>query len=162
MKGQWVDLAILAVAVFEVSRGYVAGFLVTVLSVIGYIGGGLAGLEVALHFQKGWSSVPGKVSMFIGAIVIGTSLGQWLMRKVGRFFHNKILFGPFQLLDSILGSAFSLIRVAVFTYIAAAILLATPWGWAHENIPPSKIYQELHKKAPNVLTKITDQIKSFT
>jgi uncharacterized membrane protein required for colicin V production len=162
MNGQWIDLGILVIGVISIVTGYLSGFLVTIFSVVGYVVGGVGGLELAIQFQNNLSNPIGKFSMFITAIVVGSTVGQWLMKKAGKQIHQKVLFGPFQWIDSVLGAFFALLRAVVLLYLVFAIVMATPWKWGHQNLPQSKIYQEMQKRAPHVLTQVTDQIKKFT
>ena len=161
MKPQWLDLILALGFIAAAARGYRAGFVVSILAAIGFIGGGVGALIVILKFVNDWHGVLGKFGLIIAAIFMGASIGEWVMRKLGSFFHKKILFGPFRWVDSILGAAFSLLRTAVITYLVAAIFLATPWSWAHQSIPQSKVYQEMKKLAPNVITHVTKQVKKF-
>ena len=162
MKSQWIDLILALGFIVSAARGYRAGFISSILSAIGFIGGGVAALIAILSWVNNWSGVIAKFSLIIGAIFMGTSLGEWLMRKVGRFFHKKILFGPFRWADSVLGAAFSLLRTLVMVYLIAAVLTATPWSWAQQAIPGSKIYTEMKKFAPSLITQVTQQVKKFT
>jgi uncharacterized membrane protein required for colicin V production len=161
MKSQWLDLIVAVGFIAAAARGYRAGFVVSILSAIGFIGGGVGALLIILKVVNNWHGILGKFGLIIAAIFMGASLGEWIMRKFGAFFHKKILFGPFRWVDSLLGAAFSLLRTVVITYLVAAILLATPWSWAHQAIPGSHIYQEMKKLAPSVITKVTEQVKKF-
>ena len=161
MKSQWLDLILALGFIAAGARGFRAGFVSSVLAAIGFVGGGVGALLLVLKVVNNWQGVLGKFSLIIAAIFMGASLGEWLMRKFGSFFHKKILFGPFRWIDSLLGAAFSLLRTAVITYLVAAILLATPWSWAHQTIPGSAIYKEMTKLAPTAITQVTKQIKKF-
>jgi len=149
----WVDLVFIVVALLGFIKGYKAGFLATIFSVVGYIGGGLAGLALGLHYFH--SHGVSKFFYLFFAVTIASAIGEALLRSVGKLFHSKILFGPFKWLDSLLGAAFSLLRALVGLLIFAHLLLITPWGWAHSNIPKSEIYQKLNNAAPSIITDLT-------
>jgi len=159
MSKHLVDLLILIALVASFIRGYKAGFLASIFSAIGFVGGGLLGLYLALHVVKNWGGVIGHLFLIIAIVSIGSALGERVLKGFARFFHGKILFGPFKWLDSLLGAAFSIIRTAILLYILAVLLLATPWSWAHQNIPTSKAYHYVQKAVPGIVKDVTKEVK---
>jgi uncharacterized membrane protein required for colicin V production len=156
-----VDLIIFIALIASFIRGYRAGFLASIFSMIGFVGGGLLGLSVALHLIKNWGGVVGHLFLIIAVVSIGSALGERILKGFAKFFHGKILFGPFKWLDSLLGAAFSIIRTAILVYIMAMLLLATPWTWAQRNIPTSKSYQYVQKAMPGIVKNVTNEIKAI-
>ena len=161
MKYNWVDIVLALLILGSFIRGYRAGFLKSIFSMVGYVGGGVLGLAISWNYLKDWQSVFGKFALLLLAISIGSAIGQWLFSKFAEFFHNRILFGPFRWLDSLLGAAFSVIRIALMTYLVAVICLATPWQWADQNIPDSGIYQEIDKYTPVIIKSVTTKIQDL-
>jgi len=161
MKFNWVDI-VLALLIFgSFIRGYRAGFLKSIFSLVGYIGGGVIGLALGWKYLQSWQNIFGKFALLLLAISVGASLGQWLLSKFAKFFHDLILFGPFKWLDSLLGAAFSVISIALMAYLVATICLATSWQWADKNIPDSGIYQEIDKYTPMIIKNVTAKIKAL-
>jgi len=162
MKYNWVDIGLGALILFSFYRGYKAGFLKSVFSFVGYVGGGVLGLALAWNYLKDWDGVLTKFALLLLAISAGSVVGQWLLGKFAEFFHKTILFGPFKCLDSLLGAAFSILRTALMAYLIAVICLATPWQWADKNIPTSGIYQIIDEYTPMVIKNVTVKIKDFS
>jgi len=161
MKYNWIDIGLAILILFSFYRGYKAGFLKSIFSLLGYVGGGVLGLALAWNYLKDWDGVIQKFSLLLLAIAIGSAAGQWLLGKFAEFFHKTILFGPFKWLDSLLGAAFSIIRTVLMAYLIAVICLATPWQWANKNIPDSKIYQKVEQYTPTLIKSVTEKVKSF-
>ena len=161
MKYNWVDIGLAVLILLSFYRGYRAGFLKSIFSMIGYVGGGVLGLAISWNYLKDWDGVLQKFGALILAIAVGSAVGQMILIKFASFFHKKILFGPFKWLDSLLGAAFSVLRIALMAYLIAVVCLATPWQWASENIPSSRIYQEIDKYSPVVIKNVTDKITEF-
>jgi uncharacterized membrane protein required for colicin V production len=161
MKYNWVDalLALLILGAFI--QGYRAGFLKSIFSAVGYVGGGVLGLAISWNYLQDWKNIFGKFALLLLAISVGASIGQWLLTKVAKFFHDLILFGPFKWVDSLLGAAFSVIRAALMLYLIATICLATPWQWAEKNIPTSGIYKEIDSYTPMLIKKVTEKVKKL-
>jgi uncharacterized membrane protein required for colicin V production len=161
MKYNWVDIGLAALILLSFYRGYRAGFLKSIFSMIGYVGGGVLGLAISWNYLKDWDGVLQKFGALILAIAIGSAVGQLILIKFANFFHKKILFGPFKWLDSLLGAAFSVLRIVLMTYLVAVVCLATPWQWADKNIPDSKIYQKIDQYTPTLIKNVTEKVKSL-
>ncbi len=148
----WVDVFFILALLLSFFQGYRAGFLTTIFTFVGYIGGGLLGLTIGLHHFHS-HGVSRFVYLFL-AVVIGSSLGEALFRSIGKLFHKKILFAPFSWIDSLLGAAFSILRTTIMLLVLGHLLLVTPWSWVHQ-IPKSEIYSKLNAEAPSIITDIT-------
>jgi len=156
-----VDAILLIALIASFIRGYRAGFLASIFSMIGFVGGGLLGLYLALHIIKNWGGVVGHLFLIVAVVSIGSAIGERIMKSFAKFFHGKILFGPFKWIDSLLGAAFSIIRTAILLYIMAVLLLATPWSWAHQNIPISQSYKYVEKAMPGIVKDVTREVKAI-
>lgn len=152
----WIDAIFILAAIISLVQGYRAGFTTTIFSFVGYIGGGLLGLVLGLHyFHHIHSQGVSKFFLLFFAVTIGSTIGETLLKRVGKLFHSKLLFGPFKWLDSLLGAAFAILRAAIGLLILAHLLLITPWGWAQRNIPQSEIYTKLNAQAPAIISDLT-------
>ncbi len=155
----WVDVIFIVMAVLSLFQGYKAGFLTTIFSLIGYIGGGLLGLVLSLNYVHS-HGVMRFMQLFL-AITIGSAVGEAIFKRLGKLFHSKVLFGPFKWIDSLFGAAFAIVRAAIGLFILCHLLLITPWGWAHRNIPESKIYTTLNTHAPSAVTDLTKRAQGL-
>ncbi|CAN2245295.1 CvpA Uncharacterized membrane protein, required for colicin V production [actinobacterium SCGC AAA044-D11] len=161
MKYNWVDIGLGILILLSFYRGYRAGFLKSIFSMIGYVGGGVLGLAISWNYLKDWDGVIQKFAALILAIAVGSAVGQMILIKFASFFHKKMLFGPFKWLDSLLGAAFSVLRIVLMAYLIAVVCLASPWQWADKNIPDSKIYQKIDAYTPMLIKNVTDKITEF-
>ena len=159
MSYNWIDIVLAIALLLSIVAGYRAGFLKSIFAMIGFVGGGVGGLWLGLHFMNGWHNQIGKFSLLLIAISFAANSGKWLLEKLAKIFHNTILFGPLKWLDSLLGAAFSFIRTALAAFLIASLCLAMPWSWAHEKIAPSKIYQKINLYTPKIIRNVTDQIQ---
>ena len=146
----WVDWVILIATLAALVRGYRAGLLSTLFSVIGYIGGGFAGLFISLHFVTSWHSNAMKFAVIIIAIFVGAGVGEAIFGRFAKFFHGKMLIGPLKFVDSLLGAALSIARTLVMIFIIGKLLIAMPWAIGHNEIPQSKLFAQMEKSAPKI------------
>ena len=161
MKYNWVDIVLALLILGAFIHGYRAGFLKSIFSLVGYVGGGVLGLALGWNYLQNWQNVIGKFALLLLAISISASIGQWLLSKFAEFFHKQLLLGPLKRLDSLLGAAFSVIRITLMFYLVATICLATPWQWANQNIPDSQIYEKIDQYTPMLIKSVTEKVKKL-
>ena len=155
------DLIVAAVFLFTAFAGFKNGLIQSLFKAIGYIAGGVLGLVIALEVVKDWSSPLAKVVMAIVLIFVAASIGQYLLGKIGALFHKLVLFGPFKLIDSLLGASLSILRAAVLIYLSAILLIASPWGWTDSNIATSKFYTYFEKNLPKLITDYQPKVEEI-
>ena len=153
----WVDIIFVIGIILSFFRGWKVGLLSTLLSFIGYIGGGLLGLTIGLRYLHS-SGVTKFVLLFL-AVTAGSAIGEGIFKQIGKVFHHKILIGPFKWIDSLLGATFSMLSTVIMLVVLCHLLLITPWGWVQHNIPQSKIYTKLNAEAPSIISDINKRAK---
>ena len=90
-----LDIALLVVAIIAIATGYNRGALATLLSILGYFGGGVAGFALANWYSAEWKGLTAIIFLHLFAIFAGANLGRWVLEKSGIGIHKRILFGPF-------------------------------------------------------------------
>ncbi len=138
-----LDLILAGLIIFAIAQGFNRGLLPTLFALIGYLGGGVAGLFAAKEISGDWSGVVSIVGLYLVAIFAGAQIGSWLMTKVGAGFRKRILLGPLRFLDSVLGGALALIQVAIFAAIVLTIIDYLPWELPQNLIEDSRIYESV-------------------
>ena len=78
MKFNWVDAVLAFGAIVALARGYRAGFLKSIFAIFGFVGGGLLGLIIGLHYLNNLGNVIAKFGLLLLAISIGSTIGEWL------------------------------------------------------------------------------------
>jgi len=157
----YFDLAVLVIAALTAFSGFKNGLLQSIFKTVGYIAGGVLGLAIALEVVKNWQSNFAKIGAALVLIFLLAGIGEYLLGKIGLGIHKKILFGPFKLIDSLLGAALSLIRIVVVIYLVAILLIASPWSWANKNIQDSKFYTTIDSKLPKIITDYKPQVEDI-
>ena len=153
----WVDIFFIVAGVVSFFRGWKVGFLATLFTFVGYIGGGLLGVIVGLHYFH--SHGVSKFLFLLLTVTVFSTIGEGIFKNIGKLFHKKILFAPFTWIDSVLGAAFSILRTLIMLVILGHLLLITPWSWVHD-IPKSEIYGKLNAQAPTLISGITKRAEA--
>ena len=154
-----VDLILLLLAGIALFTGYHRGFLRTLFSTIGYIGGGVLGLTLSLHYLSKVESQINKFALALAAIFLGAEIGRRICGSLAQFFRTKILWAPLRLIDSVAGALLELIRTAILAYLLISLLLWAPWSVARSSIAQSIAYPKMKAVAPEILTQLRREIE---
>jgi uncharacterized membrane protein required for colicin V production len=154
-----IDLALIAVALFSFYRGWRSGLLKSAFSLLGFIGGGLLGLIAGTKYLDGVSNIVGKFSLFILFISIGSTIGEWVLTRIGQLVHDKVMFAPVKWLDSILGAAFEILKAAIVIYLIFTLIIAAHWATPSKYINQSKLFSKAKVVVPSVIKDATAKVK---
>ena len=141
--------------------GYRNGLIKSIFSTIGYIAGGVLGLAAAANYLSTWQSELQKVGLALLAILLGATLGEFLLGKIGSLFRKVLFMPPFKLIDSLLGAGLSVARAAFVLYLVAALLVVSSWSVADEHIKPSRSYLCAELYLPSVITQAKEVFLSY-
>ena len=141
--------------------GYKNGLVKSIFSTIGYIAGGVLGLAVAVNYFSTWQSEIQKVGLALLAILLGATLGEFLLGKIGSLFRKVLFMPPFKLLDSLLGAGLSVARAAFVLYLVSTLLVVSSWSLADEYIKPSRIYTYTESHLPSVMKEVRAEIDNL-
>src|SRR3954464_13775591 len=115
-------LLILVCAGFAVS-GYRQGFLIGVLSFIGFLGGGVLGAKYAAALQQAIGGPGAKSPLFALLVVfVAATLGQLAATAVGISLRRPITWDPARLLDSVGGAVVSVVSVLLVAWLVGSAL----------------------------------------
>src|SRR3954465_11385016 len=95
MRGDLLDVILLIAALLFAVSGYRQGFVVGVLSFIGFLGGGVIGAKVAPAIRNS-GPLDGCPEALVGLAVvfIAASIGQVLATVAGAAVRNRLTFKP--------------------------------------------------------------------
>lgn len=139
---------LLACAGFAVS-GYRQGFIIGVLSFVGFFGGGVVGAKYAasLHHAfggHGRSAVFGLVVVFVAA-----ALGQVLATIVGDVLKRRITWRPARQVDSLAGAAISVVSVLLVAWVLGTALAHSALTGIARQIQHSRILTAIDRVMPD-------------
>lgn len=154
-----VDGVLILSAVGAVISGFRRGFLQSLFSTIGYIGGGILGLGLGLDFTSKVHSSLNRFLLVFFAIFLCAEIGKRVLGMLATFFRARLLWSPLRFIDSVAGVALELVRVTIFAYLLIALALWSPWPFAKHAIAESKIYPQMKKQMPHALDKLRADIE---
>jgi len=150
--GLAIDLVLLALLLGYAASGYRQGLVVSVLSLVGFLGGGALGMAVlpALFAGWGWAGehvLPSRL-LLVGLVFFLASLGQSIAMTTGRRLRRHLRARPAVALDSVLGALASLLAVAVLTWFVAGGLRGVTSGSFARAIGDSRVLQAIDTVVP--------------
>ena len=157
----YIDLIVILILFIAFYGGYRNGLIKSIFSTIGYIAGGVLGLVAAANYLSTWQSELQKVGLALLAILLGATLGEFWLGKIGSLFRKVLFMPPFKLIDSLLGAGLSVARAAFVLYLVSTLLVVSSWSWAEEQIKPSKIYTYTESHFPSVMKEIRAEINDL-
>lgn len=127
--GTLLDLVLLAgVALFALS-GYRQGFVVGVLSFVGFLGGGLLGAVAAPTVAKALDGTISAPVVGLVVVFVVASLGQVLAATLGVAVRRRFAAAlPIRLLDSGAGGLLSAASVLLVAWFLASAIVGSPYG----------------------------------
>ena len=114
-------LLLLACAGFAVS-GYRQGFIIGVLSFVGFFGGGVLGARYATTMHS-WFGGHGRSAVFgLVVVFVAAAIGQILATVVGDVVRRKVTWRPARQVDAVAGAAVSVISVLLVAWFLGTAL----------------------------------------
>ena len=157
----YFDSIVVLILLIAFYGGYKNGLIKSIFSTIGYITGGVLGLAASANYLSTWQSELQKVGLALLAILLGATLGEFLLGKIGSLFRQVLFVPPFKFIDSLLGAVLSVARAAFVLYVVATLLVVSSWSLADEYIKPSKIYTNTESHLPSVMKEIRAEIDNL-
>jgi len=127
VSGDLLDLVLLALAAAFAVAGYRQGFIIGVLSFVGFTGGAVIGIylapgiAMALTARQNVQAVLAIVGVFVVAV-----LGMLVASALGALIRSHIRGGPSTLLDSIGGAAVNVVAILVLAWMIGRLVAFTP------------------------------------
>ena len=154
----YFDFIVILILLIAFYGGYRNGLIKSIFSTIGYIAGGVLGLAASVNYLSTWQSELQKVGLALLTILLGATLGEFLLGKIGLLFRKVLFVPPFKFIDSFLGAGLSVARVAFVLYLVSSLLVVSSWSLADEQIKPSKIYTYTESHLPLVMKQVKAEI----
>ena len=154
----YFDFIVIGVLLLAFYSGYKNGLIKTIFKSAGYIAGGVLGLAAAVNYLSTWQNQLHKVVIALLAILLGATLGEYLLGKVGAIFRVALFLPPFKFIDSLLGASLSVLRAGFILYLLATLLVFSTWGIANEYMKPAKSYTYADSHLPSAMSEIKSEI----
>lgn len=158
---QWLDLAILAVALVAAISGWRSGAPGSLLALVGVVLGAVAGVLLAPHVVSHISGPRTQlfVTLFLilALVVVGEIAGVVLGRAVRSAIRNPTL----RIFDSVVGVALQLALVLTASWLLGTALKSSPQPNLVAAVGGSQVIAEVDAVAPNWLRSVPNRLSAL-
>ncbi|MCE9515538.1 MAG: acid resistance serine protease MarP [Mycobacterium sp.] len=160
-SSQWLDIAIIGVALIAAISGWRSGALGSLLSFVGVILGAIAGVMLAPHLVGHIDSPRAKLFVALFLILALVVVGEIAGVVLGRAVRNSIRSGGVRGVDSVVGVALQLVVVMVAAWLLATPLKSTDQPSLAAAVRGSKVVAEVDKYAPDWLRAVPKRMSGL-
>ena len=138
-----LDILLLVAAVWFAIVGYRQGFVVGILSVIGFLGGGLVAVYL-LPVVWSWTTDDSKVSttaavVAVVVVIVCASVGQALTTHLGNKLRRYITWSPARALDATGGALVNVVAMLLVAWLIGSALAGTTLPTLGKEVRNSKV-----------------------
>jgi hypothetical protein len=145
------DAIFTLVAFGALFNGYKNGLLTTILRTAFFLIGGVTAMYLVVKYdQSGW---------LILAIIVGAYAAAWVGTQIAKALKFTLIRGPLRFLDSVLGAILELSKYVILFFVVGTILLWAPWVSGQNTVSESKVYLQINKHAPALITDIRHRVE---
>ncbi|MEU1197455.1 MarP family serine protease [Streptomyces sp. NPDC005813] len=147
-----LDILLLVAAVWFAIVGYRQGFVVGVLSVIGFLGGGLVAVYL-LPLIWGWATDDTEVSttaavVAVIVVIVCASVGQALTTHLGNKLRRYITWSPARALDATGGALVNVVAMLLVAWLIGSALAGTTLPTLGKEVRNSKVLLGVSRALP--------------
>ena len=142
-----VDLILLVLGVVAAFSGYRNGLVGGVLSFAGFIVGALVGALIAPRVLGSVSGVVAAV-LGVGIVVVAAGIGNALAGLVGSWVRDTVSWRPVRVVDSVGGSMFGVLSLALVAWVVASALIVVPLGAVSTEVRGAAVLGEIDTVMP--------------
>jgi S1-C subfamily serine protease len=128
VPGDLLDVVLVVAAILFAISGYRQGFVVGVLSFVGFLGGGILGAQVApqLATVQFFEQFP-RVVVALAIVFLFASLGQVLATLVGGAVRRRLTWRPARQVDALAGAVISVLSLLLVSWLVARAVASSPY-----------------------------------
>jgi S1-C subfamily serine protease len=149
MRGDLLDIILLAASLLFALSGYRQGFVVGVLSFVGFLGGGILGAKVApsLAHSSALSSFPSTTTAIVLVFLFAT-IGQVAATFIGSWVRKHLVWKPARIVDAIAGGAVSVISLLLVAWLVGTAVASSPLTGLASQVRRSQVLAVVDSAVP--------------
>jgi hypothetical protein len=141
------------IALGALFNGYKNGLVTTLIRTAFFIVGAIAAMYFVVQYNKtGW---------LIVAIITGAYAAAWVGTQIAKTLRFTLIRGPLRWIDSAAGAIFEVGKYVLLFYVIGTIILWSPWSAGQNDLAKSKVYLQIDRHAPGVITSAHKEIEKL-
>ena len=157
MRGDLLDILLLAAGVLFAVSGYRRGFAVGALSFLGFLGGGILGARLAPRVAA-TSPLQGLDTTLVALALVFllATVGQLLASVVGGRLRGTLTWGPARLVDAALGALVSVGSLLLVVWLVATAVASAPYPRLASQVRRSVVVAAVDAAVPDSARRFFD------
>jgi S1-C subfamily serine protease len=149
VPGDFLDLILIVLVIAFAVAGYRQGFIIGVLSFVGFIGGGAIGaafapkIARAITVNPGWQAVTAIIMVFLAAMI-----GQLLASGLGVAMRSRLTWRPATFVDSVGGAVVSALAVLLIAWVIGSAVAYAPFPVISRQVNNSAVLRTVDRLMP--------------
>ena len=148
-RGDLLDLILLGACVLFGVSGYRQGFVVGVLSFVGFLGGGVLGARIApsVAHSGPFSGLP-TTTVAVSVVFFAAVLGQLLATVVGGWVRTHLVWHPIRVVDAIAGAGVSVVSLLLVAWLVGTAVASSPFTGLAAQVRRSEVLHAVDGAVP--------------
>ncbi|MGP3919996.1 MarP family serine protease [Nonomuraea sp. NBC_00507] len=162
MRGDLLDLILIGLMVAFGISGYRQGFIIGVMSFVGFAGGAVLGVFIAPPIAK--AVVDGDTPQALLAIVIvflSATIGQFASSTIGAVVRSHVTWEPAKMADAVGGTFASALSVLVFAWLIGSLIISTAFTPLVDQVKNSALLTTVDDAIPQAARNWQQPFKKF-
>ncbi|VEG58164.1 colicin V production protein [Mycolicibacterium aurum] len=160
-SSQWLDIAILAVALLAAVSGWRSGAPGSLLALVGVVLGAAAGVLLAPHLVTYIDGPRTKLFATLFLILVLVVIGEIAGVVLGRAVRGAIRNPALRVADSVVGVALQLVLVLTASWLLGTALMSSPQPNLAAAVAGSRVISEVDTVAPSWLRSVPDRLSAL-
>lgn len=144
-----LDVVLLVAAAAFGYSGFRQGFIVGLLSLVGFLGGSVLALVLAPVVLDAAEPDRTQSLIAIGVVLVSAGLGQLLFASIGHLLRRRITWAPARTGDSVIGAAMSVLSLLLISWFFASALRPGPIPEISRQISDSSVVTAVDQVMPD-------------
>ena len=162
MHGGLLDLLLIVLVIAFGISGYRQGFIVGLLSFVGFVGGGVLGILIAPPITTAVVSGDAAQSLMAVTIVFLTAMaGQFASSTLGAVVRSRVRWEPARLLDALGGTLAGGLSILVIAWMMGSLLVTGPLTPVVDQIRGSILLSAVDQAVPAAAKKWQQPFRRF-
>jgi len=159
VHGSLIDLVLVLLVIIFAVNGYRQGFVIGLLSFLGFFGGAAIGLQLGPFFANFFDSSLARVFVSLATVLAvaigGQAIASWIGARIRASIRNR----TGRTVDDMLGSVVSIIAVLVVAWLVAAPLGSSPIPGLSRAVRNSALLHGVNAVMPSQAKALSDALR---
>ncbi len=162
MPGDLLDVVLVVASVLFAVSGYRQGFVVGVLSFVGFLGGGVLGarLAPAVGESQLFEQFPRTV-VALGFVFLLASVGQVLASLIGGALRKRLTWRPVRQLDAAAGAVISVVSLLLVAWLVGRAVAGSPYPALASQVKRSVVITAVDELVPDAARRFFSSFREL-